>query len=259
MAEITQLSNPAWGQAGQEATERLAQRNQIKEQQRVQQQNTVGAQLLDSINNAGNIKPPTDPQTRVDESGKTGPTPVYLTKKANYDKAQKDKQDLLTQYTALNSPEQHASFADRLHGLIFGHPTPHTQQPALTQNSSPNEPPPPAVPTPIPGQSDIPAPPPHPFSTLPSDHPASKITEGISALGNHLKAFAHPLNTPPAPDPALMAKYQRDPTEVQFERNKEIWGVRGQNALDLQDKKNEYLKAMLESKPRQISKPNHYS
>ena len=183
----------------QQAGENTRQDQLIKEQQRVQQQNTVGAQLLDAINNAGNIKP----QTK-DEDGNIIHNPEY-------DTAQQAKTKLLQQYTVLNSPEQHASFADRLHGLIFGHPTPHTQQPALTQNSSPNEPPPPAVPTPIPGQSDIPAPPPHPFSTLPSDHPASKITEGISALGNHLKAFAHPLNAPPAPDPALIAQYQRDP------------------------------------------------
>ena len=110
-----------------------AQERDIAQQQRTQKQNSVGAQLLDAINQSSNIKP-----TTKDDQGNIIPNPAY-------GQAQKDRRDLLTQYSALNSPEQHASFADRLHGLIFGHPTPHTQQPALSPNSSPNEPPQPVA------------------------------------------------------------------------------------------------------------------
>lgn len=215
------------------------QNRAIAEQQRVERQNTVGAQLLDAINNASNIKP----QTK-DENGNIIHNPEY-------DTAQQNKVKLLQQYTALNSPEQHASFAQHLHGLIFGQPTDQHQQPALSPNSSPVAPaPPPAQPgaTPAPAAAE----PPHPMAPAPTNHPLHAITEGISALGNHLKAFANPLPPPTQPDPALMAKYYRDPGEVQFERNKELWGVRGENALALQEKKNEYLKAMLQARPPRL-------
>lgn len=221
------------------AQQRLIQRRNQEEQQRVQQQNTVGAQLLDAINNASNIKP----QTK-DENGNIIHNPEY-------DNAQQAKQQLLQQYTTLMSPAQHASFADHLHGLIFGHADHRPQQPALSPNSSPNEPSAPA-------QGQAPAPssaspaPLHPMAPAPPDHPIHAISKGIRELGNHLSAFAHPLPLQQQPDPALMAKYYRDPAEVQFERNKEIWGVRGQNALELQNLKNEYLKTQLQARPPRL-------
>lgn len=197
----------------------LRQRRDIAERQRVQQQNTVGAQLLDAINNAGDIKP----QTK-DENGNIIHNPEY-------DTAQQNKTKLLQQYTQLNSPEQHASFAQHLHGLIFGHPTPHTQQPALSPNSSP------VPPAPDPNAAPASAPPapveqPHPMGAAAPNHPLHAITGGIKALGdaikNHAGAFANPLPAQNAPDPALMAKYYRDPAEVQAERAQALATTHGQ-------------------------------
>lgn len=221
-----------------QANERLMQQRQIAEQQRVEQQNTVGAQLLDAINNASNIKP-----TTKDPNGNEIPNPAYA-------QAQKDKQDLITQYMGLNSPQQHANFAGRLHGLIFGEPTPHTQQPALSPNSSPV--PPAASSSAAPGQPTPPpvAAPPHPFET--GNPVLGKVSEGISALGNHLKAFANPNPPPAAPDASAMARNYRDPAQVQFERNLELWGQRGQNALAVQELKNKYLIAALQARPPRL-------
>lgn len=217
------------------------QRQQIAEQQRVQQQNTVGARLLDAINNAGDIKP----QTK-DENGNIIHNPEY-------DTAQQNKTKLLQQYTQLNSPEQHASFAQHLHGLIFGHPTPHTQQPALSPNSSP------VPPAPDPNAAPSAAPPapveqPHPMGAAAPNHPLHAITGGIKALGdaikNHAGAFANPLLPPQNPiDPALIAKYQRDPGEVAAERAQALWGERGQNALAVAQERTKALMASLQARP----------
>ena len=113
--------------------QRQQQRNLINEQQRIQQQNTVGMRLLDSINQASNIKP----QIKDPNTGELIDNPAYAD-------AQKDRATLMSQYSALNAPEQHASFGQHLHGLIFGKPETNPQQPALSPNSSPNTPPSPA-------------------------------------------------------------------------------------------------------------------
>ncbi len=232
------------------AQQRLMQRRQEQEQQRLQQQNTVGMRLLDSINQASNIKMPTDPQTVVDETGKTIPNPTYVSKKAAYDQAQLDRTKLMSQYSALNAPEQHASFAQHLHGLIFGKPETNAQQPALSPNSSPNSPQadpnaPPAAAPPAPVEQ------PHPMGPAAPNHPLHAITGGIKALGdaikNHAGAFANPLPPPQNPiDPALIAKYYRDPGEVAAERAQALWGERGQNALAVAQ---ERTKALLAGKP----------
>lgn len=225
----------------QSAIQKKEQQRNIAEQQRVEQQNTVGARLLDAINNAANIK-----DTRKN------PTTGELEHNPEYDDAQKAKADLLAQYVGLNSPEQHASFGQRLHGLIFGNPTPQHQQPALSPNSSPTAPPEPPATTQ--GQAASPAPPApqHPMAPFPADHPAHKITEGLSALGQHLKAFAHP--NPPGPPPPKpnvdeMAKWYRDPAEIQAERNLAMWGLRGENALAVAQERTKALMASLAARP----------
>ncbi len=235
-----------------EGNQRILQQRQLAEQQRVQNQNKTGALLLDSINNASNIKPPTDPQTIVDEaSGKTIPNPVYLSKQKAYDDAQKAKADLHAQYVQLMSPAEHASFGQRLHGLIFGTPTEHSQQPALSTNSKP------VAPMADPNQPAPVAPPPdptapgggvdHPLAAASPDHPLHAITKGISALGNHLKAFAQPLSPPAHPvDPAEAAKYYADPTQVAFERQKELQAGHWASNLDVAE---ERTKALLAGKP----------
>ena len=239
------------------AQQRLIQRRNQEEQQRLQQQNTVGARLLDSINTVSNMKPPSDPQTIVDETGKTVPNPVYLSKKQAYDEAQDNKKKMLDQYTALMSPAQHANFAQHLHGLIFGHADHRPQQPALSPNSSPNDP------VPAPDQGQAPAPssaspaPLHPMAPAPPDHPIHAITKGIKELGNHLSAFANPLPAQAQPDAALMAKYYRDPTEVAHERNMELWDLKGENALNVAKERTKALTASLAARPpRLLSESN---
>ena len=215
------------------------QQQQIKEEQRVQQQNTVGAQLLDAINNASNIKP----QTK-DENGNLIDNPAYA-------QAQKDKQDLITQYMGLNTPQQHANFADRIHGLIFGNPTPQHQQPALSPNSSPVAPPAPPSGAPAGAAAPTSAAPVHPFSTTPNPV-LSKMQEGISALGNHLKAFANPLPPPTPIDSAAIARNYRDPGEVAAERNQALWGVRGENAIKVAEIRKDALLASLQARPPRL-------
>lgn len=219
-----------------------AQNRSIEEQQRVQKQNVVGAQLLDAINSAANIKP-----TVKDQNGNDIPNPAYA-------QAQKDKRDLIAQHLALFSPEQHATFGDRLHGLIFGHPTQGEQQPALNPNN-PAEPPAPATPAISPGQATAPAPPQHPMAA-PNAEISGVLAKGqelLSGLKNHLSAFAKPL-PPPAnqPDAATIARNYRDPAEVQFERNKELWGERGANALAVANVRKEALLASLQARPPRL-------
>src|SRR6516164_8648086 len=114
------MGTPGFDLGLQAAQQRTLERQRIAEQQRVEQQNTVGAQLLDAINNASNVK-----DTRKN------PDTGALEHNPEYDTAQQAKQQLLTQYVGLNSPAQHASFGQRLHGLIFGHPTDQQREPAL--------------------------------------------------------------------------------------------------------------------------------
>lgn len=235
----------AWDQAGLEAQQRLLQRRQEAEQQRQEQQNTVGMRLLDSINSASNIKP----QIKDPNTGELIDNPAYA-------QAQKDRADLMAQYSALNAPEQHASFGRHLHGLIFGHADHRPQQPALSPNSSPNEPSQPAAQGQAPAPSSASPAPLHPMAPAPPDHPLHKITGGIEALGkaikNHASAFANPLPPQQQPDPALMAKYYRDPSEVAFERQKELWGERGQNALAVAQERTKALMASLAGRPPRL-------
>lgn len=223
------------------AQQRYLERQRIGEQQRVQNQNTVGMRLLDSINQASNIKP----QIKDPNSGELIDNPAYA-------QAQKDRANLMSQYSALNAPEQHASFAQHLHGLIFGTPTDQHQQPALSPNSSPVAPaPPPAQGQPA-ASSTAPAPL-HPMATAPDDHPIHGITKGIKALGDHLKAFANPLPSPANPvDPTLMAKYYRDPGEVAAERQQALWGVRGENAIKVAEIRKDALLASLQARPPRL-------
>lgn len=217
---------------------------QIKEQQRIESQNTVGAQLLDSINNASNIKP-----TTKDPNGNDIPNPAYA-------QAQKDKQDLITQYMGLNSPQQHATFAQRIHGLIFGNPAQGEQQPALSPNSAPvkpvADPNAPAAATPPPSDPNAPGGGvPHPLAPAPADHPLNAITNGIKTLGSHLAAFANPNPpTPPsAPDPTAIARQYKDPGQVAFERNEELYGLKGENAIKVAEIRKDALMASLQARP----------
>src|SRR6185312_9213244 len=115
------------------------QNQDIAEQQREHNQNTVGAMLMDAINQSSNIKP-----TMKDDQGNVIPNPAY-------EQAQQDRRNLLQQYVTLNSPEQHATFGQRLHGLIFGHPTTQEREPALNpaSASAPTTPAPTPPPTPV--------------------------------------------------------------------------------------------------------------
>lgn len=229
-------TNVSFDQGAQQANERLMQRQQISQQQRAEHQNTVGALLMDAINQSSNIKP-----TMKDENGNVVPNPAY-------EQAQQDRRNLLQQYVTLNSPEQHATFADRLHGLIFGHPTDHQREPALNPASS--APPAPGAQGQAPAVSPpaTPAPPPHPFSAAP--HPVlAKFDEAVKGLGNHLKAFAHPLPAQAQPDADLIGKYYRDPAEIQAERNLAMWQERGQNALEVARERTKALTASLNARP----------
>jgi hypothetical protein len=221
----------------QQTMEKKAQQRQIAEQQRIQNQNTVGMRLLDSINQASSIKP----QVKDPTTGELIDNPAYAD-------AQKDRASLMAQYSALNAPEQHASFGQHLHGLIFGHADHRPQQPALSPNSSPNE----LGQDPAQGQaptsSAAPAPPPHPMAPLPQDHPANKIMEGIKTLGSHLSAFAHPPPAQQQPDTALMAKYYRDPEAVKAENAQALANVKGENALDVAKERTKALTASLSAR-----------
>ena len=122
------------------------------------------------------------------------------------------------------SPAEHASFGQRLHGLIFGTPTEHAQQPALSTYSKPvapmADPNQPAPPNPSPDPNAPGGGVDHPLAPASSDHPLHAITAGISALGNHLKSFAQPL--PPQPNPVNSAEAAKmippNPSEVAFEQ-----------------------------------------
>src|SRR5215469_16495484 len=232
----------AWAEAGQQAEERRQQRNAIQEQQRVQQQNTVGAQLLDAINQSSNIKP-----TMKDEQGNVVDNPAYA-------QAQIDRRNLLAQYTALNSPEQHASFGQRLHGLIFGHPTDQKREPALSPAGAETPQPPAAASLMAPNAA--PPAPQHPMAA-PNPETEAMLAKGqgfMDKLKNHMAAFAHPLPAQPKPDVALMAKYYRDPAEVAHERQMEMWGLRGENALAVAQERTKALMASMAARPpRQLS------
>ena len=72
----------------------VARRQDQRNLERQQQQNTIGMRLLDSINQASSIKP----QIKDPNTGELIDNPAYA-------QAQKDRADLMAQYSALNAPE----------------------------------------------------------------------------------------------------------------------------------------------------------
>ena len=149
------------------AANEAAQRQAEKQQQR----NTIAALYLNAIQ-----------------------TPLPKTDDPQYQAALQKREDLMKQYVAAVGPEQHASFGQRLHGLIFGEPE--TAQPVHGNAPTPLPPPAAGAPPPAPPVSD------HPFASNPA---YAKIQQGLDGLGKHLKAFAHPLPPPASPDFATLA------------------------------------------------------
>jgi hypothetical protein len=186
------------------------------EQQRIASRNSTGALLLSAIN-----------------------TKLPATDDPAYQDALNHREDLMKQFIALNSPQEHATFADRLHGLIFGknEPPPQPQPAAPPQQPQALD----ALGVPYGGPQDQTPQPPvgvHPFAP----HPATgRIQQGLDALQQHLSAFAHPAVKP---NPALqnidfegLAKEYKSPAETQAElwSNKE--DIRQQNRLEAIDQR----------------------
>src|SRR5215469_5693663 len=133
--------------------EDLALQQKAKEEaQRTAQRNTLGALYLNAINTK--LPQPDAPE---------------------YAEALKRREDLMKQMVALNTPEQHASFADRLHGLIFGKNEPPPQPVQVAVNPATDA----GVETP-----SGPSTPLHPFTTSPV---LDKIHQGLGELEKHLK------------------------------------------------------------------------
>lgn len=194
---------------------------------RTAQKNKLGALYLDSINTPlpKVINDPNDP--------------AYESSKQAYQDALGKRQALMQSYVGLNDPVQHASFAQHLHGLIFGNPEP--AQPAFGQpapaGSTPRTAAVPAssnelgdplaaqpvgsIPV-IPDTSDM-----HPFAPHPALGP---IMDGIKTLGSHLQAAAHPvLPAPPQRDMSLLASTYTSPEELK--RQDEDRSVQGRIAV----------------------------
>lgn len=153
------------------------QNAQAQEKQRIQekqqQRNTVAALYLNAVN-----------------------TPLPKTDDPAYPQALQKREDLMKQYVAAVGPEQHASFGQRLHGLIFGEPE--TAQPV---HGNAPEPPAPTGQAPAPPVASQPQSN-HPFSHNPA---YAKIQEGLAGLGKHLSAFKNPLPPQAGPDYATLA------------------------------------------------------
>jgi hypothetical protein len=165
--------------ANDAALQQRAQQETQKQQQR--------AQTAALYWNA--VQTPLPPPTTKDADGNPITNPAYTDAMTKREGAIKD-------YLGQLGPEQHASIGNRLHGLIFGPEHQDMQQSAqAAQQEQAAAAPPPAAPA-GPPQST------HPFAGNPA---YAKIQEGLTGLGNHLKAFAHPLPPPAAPDYALMA------------------------------------------------------
>lgn len=174
--------------------------NAVKEAARAAQKNQLGALYLDSINTPlpKVINDPNDPG--------------YESSKQAYQDALGKRQALMQQYVGLNDPVQHATFAQHLHGLIFGQPEP--AQPAFGNAPQPEAPTSDAnsgqMQSVSPEGADM-----HPFAP----HPAlSPIMDGIKTLGNHLKAAVNPVLPPkPQRDLSLLASTYSSPEELKRE------------------------------------------
>lgn len=219
----------------QSANADVARKQEIEQQQKIARQAKLSAIVGDSLNAL--------PLPKDDNGNPDINNPAY---NDILQRRQKLIGSLLDEYT----PTQHANVIQRIGGLITGnkqHAMPHPDQPLpamgtgphalaaqqgteqaaqaaqeLQQNQIPQQP----VES-VPVAS-------HPFTELPPGHPAHKITEGLAALKNHLAAFAHPI--PSKPDQSALANqiatsYQ-DPAQLQFERNKELYGIRGQYQVE---------------------------
>jgi hypothetical protein len=138
-------------------------------------------------------------------------TPLPKPDDPAYQAALQKREDLMKQYVGMLGPAQHASFAQHLHGLIFG-------QPDAAQPVHGNAPEPPQ---PAPQQPSAP-PVEHPFAHNPV---YAKIHEGLTALGNHLKAAGNP-NPQPGPDYATLAaapteEERKNAAALELEKQKE--------------------------------------
>lgn len=115
------------------------------------------------------------------------PLPDQKTDPEAYQKALDAKAKALEQRQKVYSPEHHANLIDSIHGLITG----------KQEGAQPQTPPQPA---------GAPGAPPGAMATPPSGHPfehnpiLAKGDEFLHALGQHLKAAAHPIAPQPGPD-----------------------------------------------------------
>lgn len=181
---------------------------------------------------------------------------------SNPDLNTSDRQALIQQMMGLYQPHEAPNLIQRLSGLIKGKgqaqapvssaaPTPPAEPSANAAPSGENElgitPGAPSqrtnelgtvlpstAPPPSPADEVASAGPVHPFTP----HPVlNKIHEGLSALGNHLSGFAHPLGStpPPSVDTALLARTAITPAEEMARKYQMI----GQNQLGLQGLKNQ--------------------
>ena len=147
-----------------------------------------------------------------------------------YKQAIQQRSWALDQQQKIYSPEHHANLADVLHGLITGR-----QQGAQPPVSS-SAPQPPGAPTAAPG---------HPFQPVTDpNHPLNKGQQFLDALGQHLKAAAHPIAPKPAFDTARLVDAQ-----AQEENTARLQALaddkrKQENAVELADaKKRPNLKA----------------
>lgn len=176
-------------------------------------------------------------------------TPLPKTDDPAYAQALAKREDLMKQYVSEMGPEQHASFGQHLHGLIFG--APEAAQPV--HGNAPEPPPAPQSEPPISSVSGAPQST-HPFATNPV---YAKIQEGLKALGSHLKAGAHPLPPEAQPDYASLAAA---PTAEQrkYEESMEMEKAKSASALAVANAKQKLpteQQRFLDSYATKIKKP----
>lgn len=200
------------------AYQHVAQKRQFDEANRIAGRDAQAKQLEGAIQNPAND--PFDPklQPTVDDTAD-----VASQKQAEIAKRQAYRQQLFQQHGALYAPHEAPTLIQRLSGLISGKVKPRSDianstsaapgpaatapgGPASANPVDPNAPPPAPVVKDVLGipisDPDVAAAhqqPLHPFQTTP--HPViGRIQEGLDALGNHLKAFAHPVQGRPDPN-----------------------------------------------------------
>lgn len=226
------------------ANQRLTQRRDFENTQRLNHQNQVGALYMNAINT-----PLPKPQMD-DGQGNMVDNPAY------HDAVGK-REALMQQYAALTAPHQQATFGDHLHGLIFDTPKHETAAPlpepeatapagpqslvdqfppvngetnelgaSLAAPARTNE-----LGDALPNAPAAPAQPMHPFVS----HPAlAGIHAGLDALRNHLQAAANPVS-PNQPDFGTLAQSYTSPLEQQYN----ILAQKGSQAQQLQALKNQ--------------------